>query len=60
MTLGQLQHEVGHCFGRPHHHSNKYYWRLIRSLPESWLDGYDMMSGGNSYDVSHFNPVSKW
>jgi hypothetical protein len=54
------RHEAGHCFGHPHHHSNKYYWRLTRSVPEAWFDGYDMMSGGNGYDVSHFNPVSKW
>lgn len=23
-------------------------------------DGYDMMSGGNGYEVSHFAPSSKW
>jgi hypothetical protein len=60
LGLAVIRHEIGHCMGHPHHHSNKYYWRVTRSVPESWFDGYDMMSGGNGYAVSHFNPVSKW
>ena len=23
-------------------------------------DGFDMMSGGNGYDISHFPAASKW
>ena len=60
LDFAVTRHEIGHNFGHPHHHSYKYYWRLTRDPPEDWFDGYDMMSGGNGYAVSHFNPVSKW
>ncbi len=60
LDFAVARHEIGHNFGHPHHHSNKYYWRLTRGTPEDWFDGFDMMSGGNGYEVSHFNPLSKW
>ncbi len=59
-----IRHLIGHNFGQLHHHSNKYYWRLTRSVQvvddQAWLDGYDMMSGGNDFAVSHINPLTKW
>ena len=61
ITFGLLRHEIGHNFGHFHHHTYRYYWRNLRyPLDSQWYDGYDMMSSGNSYPVSHFNPVSKW
>ncbi len=37
-----------------------------QTIKENWgsldysYDGFDMMSGGNGYDVSHFVAASKW
>ena len=50
-----VRHEVGHNFGHPHHQSMLGY----RYDEDRW-DGFDMMSGGNGYEVSHFHPASKW
>jgi hypothetical protein len=45
--------------GHPHHLSNTYEWRLKRGEEEFGYDGFDMMSGGNGYDISHLTVASK-
>lgn len=58
-----MRQELGHNFGHEHHLSNSYFYRLTKpDLPTSFsvLDGFDMMSGGNDYDVSDFGVASKW
>jgi len=65
------RHEVGHNFGHPHHHSNKYWYREYRpynpedvggdaNLANNYYDGFDMMSYGNGFEVSHLSLASKW
>lgn len=51
------RHEVGHNFGHPHHETMRSY-RLGGDT--TIHDGFDMMSGGNGYDISHFHVSSKW
>ena len=38
----------------------QYDWRLNRNFDDHPLDGFDMMSGGNGYDISDFGAGSKW
>lgn len=53
------RHEIGHNFGHPHHRSMLGY-RKDTSCECDYYDGFDMMSGGNGYDISHFSVASKW
>jgi len=58
LDFSVTRHEIGHNFGHPHHISMRGY-RECRG--ECGLyDGFDMMSGGNGYDISHFHVASKW
>jgi len=60
------RHEFGHNFGHPHHLTNKYEYRVENEGGYKGQEGivgyddYDMMSGGNGYDVSDFALASKW
>jgi len=53
------RHEFGHNFGHPHHLTNKYLYRVGQEGTVGY-DGYDMMSGGNAFDISDFAVASKW
>ena len=63
---GVARHEFGHNFGHPHHLTNKYEYRVENEGGYKGQEGivgyddYDMMSGGNGYDVSDFALASKW
>jgi len=58
LSLDVTRHEVGHNFGHPHHLTSRSY----RENPdeELYYDGFDMMSGGNGYEISDFHVSSKW
>jgi len=53
------RHEFGHNFGHPHHLTNGYKWRFGQEGVVGY-DDYDMMSGGNHYDISDFALAAKW
>jgi len=52
------RHEIGHNFGHPHHISMRGYRECGGEC--GLYDGFDMMSGGNHYDISDFHVASKW
>jgi len=55
IDFGVTRHEFGHNVGHPHHRAMRY-----ERLGVTMYDGFDMMSGGNFYDISHFHVASKW
>jgi hypothetical protein len=57
--FGVTRHEVGHMYGHPHHIANFYKWRFDVDS-EGVYDGWDMMSGGNGYEISDMGAASKW
>jgi hypothetical protein len=59
-SFALTRHELGHNYGHPHHLANKYEWRIDRGISENRTDGFDMMSGANSFDISDFTAASKW
>eukprot|EP00978_Attheya_sp_CCMP212_P014522 scaffold37028_cov57-Attheya_sp.AAC.13 len=61
LSYSVVRHEIGHNFGHFHHHSNKYYLRDPEGIGGGgWHDGFDMMSGGNGFPISHLSVASKW
>lgn len=55
IDYGVLRHEFGHNVGHGHHRTMAHYRRGL-----SAYDGFDMMSGGNGFEVSHLHVASKW
>ena len=61
LDFSVTRHEVGHNIGHPHHERNSYKYRFTRpQLTEGEYDMFDMMSGGNGYEISDFNVAAKW
>jgi len=59
LSFRATRHEIGHNFGHNHHISMRGYRKC--GLEECDLyDGFDMMSGGNDYDISDIHVASKW
>jgi len=57
-----IRHEIGHNFGHPHHETLPYQRPVTDDRALEWdrYDGFDMMSGGNNYDISDIHVASKW
>jgi hypothetical protein len=53
------RHEFGHNYGHPHHMANSYNYREGPRGGKVY-DGWDMMSGGNGFTVSHLAAGAKW